>query len=729
MSPVTRRDFLVGGGMAGIGLALGLWLPRFAGPGSFGGLGRGGEMAESFSPNAWLTIDRAGDVKIIVALTEMGQGIRTALPMLIAEELEADWDKVHVEGAMADRTLYGGQGTGGSSSVRDSWETLRKAGAAAREMLVAAAAARWQVVPSKCRAEKGTVVHPDGKQRLSYGDLVDAAARLPVPSDQQLKNPKDFKLIGTRVKRVDAPSKVNGTAVFGIDVKETESLPGMVYAALVRPPVFGGKLTGFEIGEAKSLPGVHDAVKAGDAVAVIAGNTWAALEGRRRLKVNWDRGENAGLSSETIRALFAEKAGQAGKTWRLAGDPDQHLAAGKVVEATYELPFQAHATLEPGNCTAWVHDGLCDMWAPTQVPQRVQAAVGKALDIPSDAVRLHITLLGGGFGRRLESDYAVEAALVSKAVGKPVKVVWSREDDLRHDFYRPASWHVLRGAVDAEGWPVAFSHKIVAPSITARRRPEILETGREPVVEIQSTFLYDIPNLRLEYVMANTPVPIGPWRSVYASQIAFPSECFFDELCAAGGKDPVEARLRLLQDDHNQRELVIEEDHWKPARLRGVVALAAEKAGWGQPLPPGRFRGIACYPEFGTYVAQVAEVSVDAAGVHVHRVVCAVDCGIVVNPDILEQQIEGSILFGLSAALKNEITFAEGGVQQTNFGDYDVLRLREAPQVEVHTVPSTEPPMGIGEPAVPVIAPAVANAVFAATGKRVRRLPVRGLTA
>jgi isoquinoline 1-oxidoreductase beta subunit len=697
---MTRRDFIQVVAVAGGGFALAIQLPM-----------REKLLAAElptahFTPNIWLAIGADGIVTITVHRSELGQGARTALPMIVAEELEADWSKVRIEPALAD-AKYGDMTTGGSSSVRTSWERLRQAGATAREMLVDAAAQTWKVDRSTCHAEKGSVVHGPSGRRLGYGPLASAAATLPVPEKPPLKDPRDFCILGQRIARLDLPEKVTGSAVFGMDF----TLPGMLVATVARCPVFVGKVKSFDAVRARAVPGVRHVLEVPSGVAVVADTTWAAFQGREALTVEWDEGPDAALDSAAIRRIFTAKLDETAAVVRNEGDAAAALGGVvKRLDATYELPFLAHAPMEPMNCTAHVRADEAEIWAPSQAPQWAKQAVAGALGMPPEKVVVHIPLVGGAFGRRLLFDFAVEAAQVAKAVGVPVKVVWSREDDMQHDFYRPASLHRLSAGLDASGTVVAWSHRIVAPSIMGQIFPE--EKQDEPdAVDGAAQLPYGIPNVHVDYVMANTAVPVGWWRSVYNTQNAFANECFLDEVAAAAGVDPLELRRRLLP---------------AGSRLRGVLELAADKAGWGTPAPAGRFRGLACHASFGSFAAEVVEVSVNAAGEpRVHRVVCAIDAGPIVNPDTIEAQVEGAIALSLGATLHGEITLAKGRVQQENFDSFPMLTAAEMPQVEVHIVPSQDVQGGIGEPPLPPLAPAVCNAIFAATKKRVRRLPVR----
>jgi isoquinoline 1-oxidoreductase beta subunit len=719
---LTRREFVKTGAATGAGLMIAFYLPpRLAAAWQEDATG-------PFAPNAWVQIGTDGIVTLTVDKSEMGQGTQTGLAMILAEELEADWSRVRLGPVPENPAGWSRRmSTGGSQSIHTSWEPLRKAGATAREMLISAAATVWDVDRSTCRAEHGTVIHPPTGRRLSYGKLAARAARIAVPEDVPLKNPKDFRLLGTRLSRLDTPAKVDGSAVFGIDVQ----VPGMLIASIERCPVFGGKLKRLDAAKAKGMPGVRRVVQleaspwtgrdrawgVGRAagVAVVADTYWHAFQARKALAIEWDDGEFGSTDSAGISALFARAAEQPGVEARKDGDAASALAtAARRIEAVYEVPFLHHATMEPMTCTVRVRPGSCDVWAPTQNQTRAQEVAAELTGLPKEKVRIHTTFLGGGFGRRLEPDFVSEAVILSKAVGAPVKVIWSREDDVQHGFYRPATYNRFAAGLDDSGRPVAWTHRVAAPPILLKFGP--LENGLDrTLVDGAANLPYGIPNIYVDQVAVELlPVPRGFWRSVGISHNAFVTECFFDEVAAAAGKDPYELRRELLTA--------------RPRHL-GVLELAAEKAGWGAPLPAGRGRGIALAEWEPTVCAQVAEVSVESDGsVRVHHVVCAVDCGPTVNVDQIEAQMQGGIVFGLTAALYGEITLQHGRVKQSNFHDYAMLRLPEMPQVEVHIAPSTDKQGGIGEPAVGPVAPAVCNAIYAATGKRIRRLPIRKVT-
>ncbi len=715
-STLSRRDFVA----TSAGLVIAFHLPSRS--------PRADIDDAPFSPNAWIHIGSDGIVTLTVDKSEMGQGSQTGLAMILAEELDADWSTVRLGPVPENPAGWSRRmSTGGSTAIRTSWEPLRKAGAAAREMLLDAAASTWDVDRASCRAERGAVVHASSKRRLTYGKLVAKAAQLPVPKDPPLKDPKDFRLLGTRTPRLDTPAKVDGSAVFGIDVR----VPGMLIASIERCPVFGGTLKSYDATKAKAVPGVRAVVAlepspwtgtagawaAGCAagVAVVANTYWQAVTGRRALEIQWDEGDAASLDSDGIRAEFVKRAEQPGVEARKDGDAAATLAgAAKRVEAVYEVPFLHHATMEPMTCTAHVRSDGCDVWVPTQNQTRAQEVAAELTALPKEQVRVHTTFLGGGFGRRLEPDFVSEAVRVSKAAGAPVKVIWSREDDVQHGFYRPATYNRFAAALDGSGNPVAWTHRIVAPPILLKFGP--LEKGIDrTLIDGASNLPYAIPNVLVDQVAVDLlPVPRGFWRSVGISQNAFVTECFFDEVAVASGKDPYELRRQLLAD--------------KPRHLR-TLELAAQKAGWGTPLPAGRGRGIALAEWAPTTCAQVAEVSVRSDGsVRVHRVVCAVDCGPTVNVGQIEAQLQGGIVYGLTAALYGEITLERGRVKQSNFTDYPMLHIEEMPVVEVHVVPSDDKQGGIGEPSVGPVAPAVCNAIFAATAKRIRRLPIGKLT-
>jgi isoquinoline 1-oxidoreductase subunit beta len=707
---LNRRSFLKTGMAGAAGLVI-----RFYLPGRFEALAA--SPADSAAPavlNAWMRIGTDDRVTIVIDKSEMGQGILTALCMIAAEELECDWRKIRTEFAPAAKEYFnpafGMQGTGGSSSVRSSWDPLRKAGAAAREMLLESAAQKWGVEKTACRGENGTVVHEPTKRKLTYGSLAEAAAKLPIPQDPPLKDPKQYRIIGKPTKRLDTPDKVNGRAEYGIDIRR----PGMFYAVVARCPVFGGKVASFDPTKAKAVPGVKNVIQISSGIAVVADNTWTAMQGRRALDVKWDEGSNASVNSEGISKLFAERTAQPGVEARKEGDAQAALGSGaKKIEAVYEVPFLAHATMEPQNCTADVRADRCDVWAPTQFQTISQATAAKICGLKPEAVFIHTTFLGGGFGRRAGVDFVADAVETSKAVGAPVKVTWSREDDMQHDFYRPASYARMAGAIDPDGWPVAWTTRITCPSIMNLWFPGTIKNNLDPTsVEGVANLPYTIPNILVDYQLTETGIPVGFWRSVGSSQNGFFSECFIDELAVEGKKDPYEFRRHLLG---------------KAPRHLGVLQLAAQKAGWDKPLPAGRFRGIAVLFAFESYAAQVVEISVNrsAKTLKLHRVVCAVDVGRVVNPANIEMQSESAIVYGLAAALHGAITISHGRVEQTNFNNYPVLRMDEMPAVETYIVPSEEKPTGAGELCVPPVVPALCNAIFAATGKRIRRLPIR----
>ena len=701
MSPLSRRDFLTAGAAAGAGLVIGFYLPH--GSSSSNPTG-------TFAPNAYLKITPDGKIIVTVARSEMGQGVRTSLPMILAEELEADWKQITIEQAPAS-TLYGDQSTGGSASVRTTWDPMRKAGATAREMLISAAALEWGVPRGTCKAENSTIIHAGSNRSLTYASLASKAAALPIPSDPPLKTAKDYKIVGKPLPRLDTPSKVDGTAIYGIDFR----LPNMKHAVLARCPVFGGKVASFDDKESKKISGVSFVGKIGDStVAVVADSVWGAMEGRRLLNVTWDEGPNKDLNSAAIYDGLKKAASNKAFTLYSAGDVTKSI--GRRVEAAYQLPFMAHAPMEPGNCVAHYQGSVCELWAPTQVPQDVRDSVASAIGLDPDQVKVNITLIGGGFGRRLEHDYGVEAALVSKAINGPVQVLWTREDDMRNSTYRPASYHRLSAVLDTQGWPVAFSHRVVMPSINVQKGFPA-EGGLDSEVKDETSFVYGFPNALVEYVMTETPIPLGWMRSVNALQAGFASESFIDELAAAGAKDPLALRLHLLAKDDDL-------NGWHPARVRGVLQMAADKAGWGKPLAAGHYQGIACFCSFNSYMAEVVEISMENNRPRVHRVVGAIDCGQVINPKILEQQIQGAVNYGLSNALRAQITFDKGRVVQGNFDDYAPIRMDEAPVVEAYFVENTEAPTGAGEPPVPPLAPALCNAIYAATKNRIRLLPI-----
>jgi CO/xanthine dehydrogenase Mo-binding subunit len=730
-SALNRRDFLKTGGAA---LLVSFYLPASAFAAA--------EDQEKKTPNpfnAWVRITPDNRATLILGKSEMGQGAMTALPMILAEELCLDWKQVSVEQAPTNPKIYD-HGTGGSGSVAGSWLPLRRAGAAAREMFITAAAQHWNVSRDTCKAQDGGVLHGARKQFLTYGELVEDAAKLPVPdfNSVPLKNSDDFTIVGHDRNRFEAGAKSTGAAKFGIDSR----MPGMQYAVIARCPVFGGKVAKFDAAKAKRVAGVRDVITidavgegafTAGGVVVLADNSWAAIQGRKALEITWDEGPNAGESSESLRKHFIENAAQPGKVVRNDGDADSVLgAAVKKIEAVYELPFAAHACMEPMNCTVHIRPDGAEAWVPTQAPQWAQGVIAKVSGLAPEKVDVHTTLMGGGFGRRYQADFVMEAAQVAKATGKPVQVLWTREDDMQHDFYRPASYHRMQGAVDAQGKLAAWRHFQSSTSIAAVWDKEGKEKPEAGEFATAAFIPYETPNFRVEYALAHSGVPRAWWRSVEHSSSGFVVESFVDELAAAAGADPLEFRLRLIGDARKIPDFTNPKQN-KPldtARLKGVLQLAAEKAQWGAPaaagkLPKGVGRGIAGYFSFESYTAAVAEVSVKDGAVRVHRIVYAVDCGRPVNPSGVVAQVESAAVYALSAVMKDAITIEHGRVQQANFNDYDMPRIGDMPKVEVHLVASKEDPTGIGEPGLPVVAPAVCNAVFAATGKRLRRLPIR----
>ena len=665
-----------------------------------------------FEPNVWVKIGADDSTTITLSMLEMGQGVMTSMPMLVAEELDLDWNKVKTVWAPADPrygnpNFGGAQLTAGSNSVRGMWKLLREAGASARSMLITAAAQTWNVPENTCTTDKGEVIHAASNRRLRYGALVDKAAVVPVPKTVSLKSPKDFKIAGKSLPRLDIPEKVNGTAGFGLDVQR----PGMLIARVVRCPVFGGKVASFNADKAKALPGVRNVVKISSGIAVVADNYWAASKGVEALVVTWDEGPLKTLNSADIMKKYVALAEQPGKVARNDGDAPIALKGNaKSFERSFELPFLAHATMEPMNCTADVRANSCDVWVPTQGQTASHEAAMAASGLKADAVSIHTTYLGGGFGRRGEADFVTDAVETSKAVGKPVKVVWTREDDMQHDYYRPVTYLKMSGALDASGKPTVFMQRIVQQSLL-KKLGSLPPDGVDRIsVDGSATLPYDIPNIRVEYTETDPGIPYGFWRSVGCSVQGYVVEAFIDEMAKAAGKDPYQFRRDLLG---------------KQPRHRAVLDLVAEKSGWTKPLPAGRGRGIAMMEAFGSILAQVAEVSVTNNAVKVHKVWCAVDCGWVINPDTVKAQMEGGTLFGLTAALKGEITIQNGRVVQRHFNDYPVIRHNEAPEVEVHLVSSTETPGGIGEPSTAIAAGALVNAVAAVTGKRIYKLPIR----
>jgi isoquinoline 1-oxidoreductase subunit beta len=703
----SRRAFLKSGATGAGGLVIAIALP-WALPGCGKAQQSAGERRD-VQANAWLRIGTDNSVTFLCDRSEMGQGVYTSLPMLIAEELGVSVAKIKVEFAPAGdqfhNNMLGGQITGGSTSVRDGWEKLRKAGATARHMLISAAAEEWSADARSLKTADGFVISPHGK-RLPFGDLAEAAAKLPVPKDVKLKPPEQFTVIGKSQRRKDTPSKVDGSAVFGIDVK----LPGMLYAALAQPPALGGSVKTFNDEKARSMPGVVAVVLTSSGVAVAADSWWRARKARDALNIEWDAGPNGGLNDARIGQMLRKGAATEGRVARDDGDVDAAFkSAARVIRAEYELPLLAHATLEPQNCTADVRADSADIYVPTQVQQIAQAAGAKAAGLDPKQVNVHTTFLGGGFGRRLEVDFIPAAVEVSKAVKRPVKLIWTREDDMTHDAYRPPAFDQVSAGLDSKGRITAWKLHLTGPSITARMFPSVVEKNVDPfAVEAATNYPYDVPNVRVDFQQQEIGINVGYWRSVSHSLNCFVAESFMDELAVATRTNPAEFRKALLA---------------KQPRFLGVLKLVTRESRFGYP-PRGRHHGIALMEGYGTYMAQVAEVSIEGGKVRLHRLYCAADCGVQVNPDTVAAQIESSVLFGHSALMWGEINIQGGRVQQSNFHDYRVTRMNEAPRVDVYMVDSGEAPGGIGEPATALVAPAVCNAVYAATGRRLRSLPL-----
>src|SRR2546426_1119503 len=708
---LSRRQFLSASAALGGGLLIGFRT----------GAAHAAESAAgaAFTPNAFIRIGSDGQIVLTMPYVEMCQGTYTSIPMLIAEELEVSLKQVRLEHAPPNEKLYGNpllggvQATGNSNAVRAAWQPLRQAGATARTMLVAAAAKRWDVDPASCRARSGEVLHPPTGRRIKYAELAADAARLPVPESVVLKRAEDFKLIGTPAKRLDTPAKVNGTAVYGIDARP----PGVKIATLAQSPVFGGRVKSVDDSKAKAVKAVRQIVRLDDAVAVVADHMGAAKKGLAALVIEWDDGPHAKLDTRQIVDQLEKASLNSGAVAQNVGNTDSAMASAVTkVEATYQVPFLAHATMEPMNCTVHVRKDGCEVWVGNQALGRAQATAAKTTGLPLDKVVVHNHLIGGGFGRRLEIDGVTRAVQIAMQVEGPVKVVWTREEDIQHDMYRPCFFDRIAAGLDAKGMPVAWNHRFAGSSIIARWLPPGFNNGLDPdTTEGAIDLVYALPNMHVEYLRVEPPgIPTAFWRSVGPSHNVFVVESFMDELAAAAKQDPVSYRRGLLD---------------KTPRAKAVLELAAEKAGWGRPLPKGVGRGVSVQHAFATYMAQVAEVEVAKDGaVRVRRVVCAVDCGTVVNPNTVQAQIQSGIIFGITAALRGEITLKDGRVVQSNFHDYQMLRMNETPAIEVYIVKSGEAPGGMGETGTSAAAPALTNAIFAATGKRIRKLPVANQT-
>ena len=702
---MNRRQFIKVSSTASSGLVLGFYLP-------FKNKLTGEAIpSKSFEPNAWIKLQPDNYVRIMVGKSEMGQGVTTSLPMIIAEEMDLDWSKVIVEKALADGDKYGSQMTGGSNSISSSFMKLRKAGATAREMLVSAASEHWGVQENECTTNLSEVFHEKSNKKISYGELATKAGQQLIPKNPTLKDSKYFSIIGKNMSKKDTPPKINGTAGFALDIK----LDGMVYATVVHSPIFGGKVISFNKNSLDSINGILDVFEMESGIAIVGENTWVVLEAAKKIKINWSDGAAKGLNSEQIIKELIEASEKKGGVVRKEGNVKKALkSAEKIVEANYESPFQAHATMEPMSCTVSVEKNKCQIWVGTQNPNGALKAASKITGLREDQIEVIVTFLGGGFGRRGSDDFVKEAIEISNQINKPVKLTWSREEDMQNDFYRPASFHVMKGAFDQNKNLTVWKHRITSPSILFSRLVSMPFPFKEKLDLISTmgakNLPYSITNMQVDYQMTKTPIPLGFWRSVCDSQNAFANECFMDELAEQAGKDPVNFRLELLPQD---------------SRDASVLKLVADRSGWDNFQEGPIYQGIACHKSFGTWVAQIARVSIENNEIKVHEVYCAVDCGLVINPIIAKSQISSAIIYGLSATLKSKITIDDGKVVESNFDSFDVIRMDETPEINVYFVASDAHPKGIGEPGLPPIAPAVTNAVYAATGKRFRKLPIR----
>lgn len=706
-SGISRRAFLTTTGVVGGGLLVAFQFPAVREMVS----GLGTPSGPAFEPNAWLAVRPDGTVRILVDEMEMGQGVITAMPMIVAEELDVDWESVEVEYGPKDPSTWPrGISTGGSTSTRTGWVPLRRAGAQAREMLKSAAAQEWGVDVSELTTGSGRVRHDASGREREYGDLVEAASALPVPEEPPFKDPSEYRILGQRIPRVDTPEKVDGSKVFGIDVQ----VDGLATAVVERSPVFGGTLTDYDASGAEASPGVRSVVRISSGVAVVANDTWSAMQARDALTTEWDEGEWSVLTTEGLDERLRSVSRGPTAEARHDGNADTALAGTvRRIEADYHVPYLAHATMEPMNCTAWVKDdGSVEVWAPTQAASASQQVAAQVAGVEPAQVTIHSIPMGGGFGRRSNTDFVREAVEISRELGGPVKVVWSREDDTRGGYYRPIAFHRFAAGLGADGMPVAWDHTVTAPSIFYQLRPAALERSGgvdgDALAGAQA-LPYAIPNLRVSYARLPVDVPLWWWRAVGHSHNGFTTECFLDELAYAAEVDPAEYRRRLLADH---------------PRHAGVLERVVQESGWGGSLPEGRARGLSVHESFGSFVAQVAEVSMESGRPRVHRITVAVDCGQTINPDTIEAQMDSSVAYGLTAALHGDINFEEGRVVEGNFDRYPILRMSEMPRVDTHIVESRESPGGIGEAGLPPVASAVCNGIFALTGRRVRRLPI-----